>query len=81
MLGCQFGINSCKSPLQAPLVVGLACFVIALLMSAAERFARHRRDAEELTLTDALFIGIRSYLWVLTLGLDAYRRVGTASTS
>ena len=51
-------INACGSPLRTPMVVGIACFVMALLMGAAELFARHTRPAERMTLLDALLIGI-----------------------
>ena len=40
------------------MVVGIACFVMALLMGGTELFARHERKAEKLRLLDALFIGI-----------------------
>jgi undecaprenyl-diphosphatase len=51
-------INACGSPLRTPMVVGIACFVMALLMGAAELFAKHTRPVERLTLLDALLIGI-----------------------
>ena len=37
-------INACGSPLRTPMVVGIACFVMALLMGAAEIIARHTRS-------------------------------------
>ncbi|MDE2265226.1 MAG: undecaprenyl-diphosphate phosphatase [Alphaproteobacteria bacterium] len=51
-------LNQCNSPLRAPMVVGLACFVMALLMGWAELAAKHKRNAEQLTLFDAVLIGI-----------------------
>ncbi|MDE2181829.1 MAG: undecaprenyl-diphosphate phosphatase [Alphaproteobacteria bacterium] len=51
-------LNQCASPLRAPMVVGLACFGMALLMGLAELLARHKRTAEQLTLWDALIIGV-----------------------
>ncbi|MDE2163636.1 MAG: undecaprenyl-diphosphate phosphatase [Alphaproteobacteria bacterium] len=51
-------LNQCDSPLRAPMVVGIACFAMALLMGWAELSARHKRGAENLTLLDALLIGI-----------------------
>lgn len=51
-------LNACNSPLRTPMVVGIACFAMALLMGAAELFSRHTRSVERLTLLDALLIGI-----------------------
>ena len=51
-------LNQCASPLRAPMVVGLACFGMAVLMGLAELLARHKRVTENLTLLDALLIGI-----------------------
>jgi undecaprenyl-diphosphatase len=51
-------LNACDSPLRTPLVVGVASFVVALIMGAAELVASHRRDAEGLTLWDAIIVGI-----------------------
>jgi undecaprenyl-diphosphatase len=51
-------LNQCHSPLRAPMIVGLACFVMALLMGWAELAAKHRRGTAQLTLLDALLIGI-----------------------
>ena len=51
-------LNECNSPLRAPMVVGIACVVMALLMGWAEISARHKRGSEKLTLLDALLIGI-----------------------
>ena len=51
-------LNSCNSPLRTPMVVGIACFLMALFMGAAELLARHRRDADALNLLDAFIIGV-----------------------
>lgn len=51
-------LNQCNSPLRAPLLIGIACVVMALLMGAAEYWARHKRNAAQLTLVDALLIGV-----------------------
>jgi undecaprenyl-diphosphatase len=51
-------LNACNSPLRTPLVVGAASFVVALIMGAAEALATHKRNAEGLTLRDALVIGV-----------------------
>jgi undecaprenyl-diphosphatase len=51
-------LNTCNSPLRTPMVVGIACLVMALLMAGAEFFARHEREAGKLRIWDALLIGI-----------------------
>ncbi len=51
-------LNQCNSPLRAPMVIGIACFVMAFLMGWAELSAPHKRGAEKLTLLDALLIGL-----------------------
>ncbi len=51
-------LNQCNSPLRAPMVVGIACVAMAILMGVAERVARHARDTNELSYWDALIIGI-----------------------
>ena len=51
-------LNRCGSPFREPMVVGAACFVMALLMGAAELSARHVRATEKVTYWDALLIGI-----------------------
>lgn len=51
-------LNECHSPLRTPTVIGIACSVMALLMGWAELSARHKRSAEQLTVIDALLIGV-----------------------
>jgi undecaprenyl-diphosphatase len=51
-------LNQCGSPLRTPMVIGVACFGMAVLMGLAEILAKHRRSADRLTLVDALLIGI-----------------------
>ncbi|HLJ52329.1 MAG TPA: undecaprenyl-diphosphate phosphatase [Rhizomicrobium sp.] len=51
-------LNACGSPLRTPLVVGIACVGMAVLLGLAELLARHRRDAKSLSLLDALLIGL-----------------------
>lgn len=51
-------LNKCGSPLRAPMVVGAACFGMAVLMGIAERAARHARETGALTYLDALLIGL-----------------------
>lgn len=51
-------LNQCGSPLRTPMVIGIACFGMAVLMGLAEMLAKHRRDGDRLTYLDALIIGI-----------------------
>jgi len=51
-------LNACGSPLRRLWVVGAACIVMALLLAAAELFTQHRRAAKNLSLHDALLIGL-----------------------
>jgi len=51
-------LNSCNSVVRLPFVVGAACLLMALVMGACEYFARHRRKTADLTLFDALCIGL-----------------------
>jgi undecaprenyl-diphosphatase len=51
-------LNACGSPLRRPLVIGIACFGMAVLMGLAEIYARHKRPTESVTLWDGLLIGL-----------------------
>lgn len=51
-------LNQCHSPLREPVVIGVASIAMAALMGWAELKARHKRSAENLTLIDALLIGL-----------------------
>ena len=51
-------LNACHSPLRSPMLIGIACFALALLLGLAELLARHRRGTDKLTLLDALLIGL-----------------------
>ncbi len=51
-------LNACGSPLRTPLLVGAASFVVALIMGLAELVASHKRSGEDLTLFDAIVIGV-----------------------
>jgi undecaprenyl-diphosphatase len=57
-LALRHTLNQCGSPLREPMVVGAACFVMAILMGVAELSARHVRDSDKLTYWDALLIGL-----------------------
>jgi len=51
-------LNRCGSPLRTPLVIGIACFGMAVLMGVAELVARHKRDAKAITYFDAIVVGL-----------------------
>ncbi len=51
-------LNACGTPLRTPIVIGIACVALAVLLGLAELSARHVRGAERLTLRDALLIGL-----------------------
>jgi undecaprenyl-diphosphatase len=51
-------LNRCNSPLRDVSVIGWACVAMALLLAAAEIWARHRRTIRDATLTDAILIGL-----------------------
>jgi undecaprenyl-diphosphatase len=51
-------LNACNSPLRTPLLVGAASFTVALIMGLAELVASHKRSSENLTLLDAIIVGI-----------------------
>ncbi|HEY5046399.1 MAG TPA: undecaprenyl-diphosphate phosphatase [Rhizomicrobium sp.] len=57
-LALSHTLNRCGSPLRAPMVVGAACVIMALLMGFAELSARHVRETDKLTYRDALIIGL-----------------------
>jgi len=51
-------LNRCNSPLRTPMVIGIACVAMAVVMGIAELAARHRREAKSITYWDALVVGI-----------------------
>ena len=68
-------LNACGSPLRGLQVVGVSCIVMALLLAIAELYCRHRRVLGEMTLLDAMVVGIaqvgRPHPRRVALGLDA----------
>lgn len=50
-------LNGCNSPLRGLMVVGAASVVMALLLAAAERLARHARRFDQLSITDCIVVG------------------------
>jgi undecaprenyl-diphosphatase len=51
-------LNACGSPLRTLTVIGLACVVMGALLALAEVKARHVRTIDNVTLRDALIVGI-----------------------
>jgi len=51
-------LNRCGSPLRALIVVGSACFGMAVLMGVAEVAAKHRRTTQDVGYLDAILVGI-----------------------
>ena len=51
-------LNTCNSPLRALNVIGWACIVMAVLLAIAELRARHARTLDDVSLTDAMLVGI-----------------------
>jgi undecaprenyl-diphosphatase len=51
-------LNACGSPLRSMSVIGWACITMAILLALAEIYARHRRTLEDVSLVDAMIIGI-----------------------
>jgi len=51
-------LNACNSPLRNLSVIGWACVAMALLLAVAEVYARHRRTIANVTLADAMIVGI-----------------------
>lgn len=55
-------LNGCHSPLRALLVIGLSSIGMALLLGIAEKFAKHRRRFDEVTLRDGIIVGLAQAL-------------------
>ena len=51
-------LNSCGSPLRGLQVVGVSCIVMAVLLGIAELYCRHRRVLGDMTLLDAMVVGV-----------------------
>jgi undecaprenyl-diphosphatase len=51
-------LNTCNSPLRSLNVIGWACVVMAVLLAIAELRARHVRKIEDVSLADAMMVGI-----------------------
>jgi undecaprenyl-diphosphatase len=51
-------LNACNSPLRTLMVIGLSSIAMALLLGIAEKFAKHRRKFDEITLRDGVIVGL-----------------------
>lgn len=51
-------LNVCGSPIRALEVIGIACIVMGVLLAIAEVVCRHRRVLAQMTLLDAMIVGI-----------------------
>lgn len=51
-------LNECGSPFRTPMVIGIACFAMAVLLGLTELTARHARVTERITYWDAILIGL-----------------------
>jgi undecaprenyl-diphosphatase len=51
-------LNACNSPLRGLAVIGWACVVMGILLALAELLARHKRSLENVSLIDAIIVGI-----------------------
>ncbi len=51
-------LNACNSPLRTLTVIGLACVIMGALLAIAERAARHVRTIDNVTLKDAMIVGL-----------------------
>ncbi|WP_298272996.1 undecaprenyl-diphosphate phosphatase [uncultured Bradyrhizobium sp.] len=51
-------LNTCNSPLRGVVVIGWACVAMAVLLGAAEIYARHRRTIGETGFIDAMLVGL-----------------------
>ena len=51
-------LNACNSPLRTLAVIGLACIVMGALLAYAERAARHVRTIDNVSLKDAMWVGL-----------------------
>lgn len=51
-------LNTCNSPLRTLPVIGVASIVMAILLALAEKFCAHRRTLDDVTLKDAMLVGL-----------------------
>jgi undecaprenyl-diphosphatase len=51
-------LNKCGSPLRTLPVIGTSCIVMSLLLAISEYYARHKRTIDNVTLGDAMIVGL-----------------------
>jgi undecaprenyl-diphosphatase len=51
-------LNTCNSPLRSVTVIGWACVAMAVLLGAAEIWARHYRTINKASFADAMLVGL-----------------------
>jgi undecaprenyl-diphosphatase len=51
-------LNACGSPLRSLPVIGVACIVMAILLALAEKFCAHKRSLDNVSLKDAMLVGL-----------------------
>ncbi len=51
-------LNACSSPLRSLNVIGWACIMMAVLLGIAEVSARHSRTIDNVSIIDALIVGV-----------------------
>ncbi len=51
-------LNACDSPLRSLAVIGISCIIMSALLAIGELFCSHRRTISDLTLKDAMLIGL-----------------------
>ncbi|MCX6587285.1 MAG: undecaprenyl-diphosphatase UppP [Acidobacteria bacterium] len=81
--------DAVETTLRSPYVVGVMAIVIGLVMYAAERYSKARRDLGEVTLADCLFIGTAQALAIVpgtsrsgvTLAAGLFRHLDRAAAA
>jgi undecaprenyl-diphosphatase len=51
-------LNTCNSPLRSLTVIGIACVMMAALLALAEIYSLHKKTLGDITLKDALIVGL-----------------------
>jgi undecaprenyl-diphosphatase len=51
-------LNACGSPLRSLWVIGVSCIVMSILLALAEKFCAHRRSIDNVSLKDAMLVGL-----------------------
>ncbi len=51
-------LNTCGSPLRSLTVIGIACVMMAALLALAETYSLHKKTLGDVTLKDALIVGL-----------------------